>query len=223
MPAPIPPRLARLGIEREVADAMFPRRGGLVLVAGETGSGRTTIVEAAVATAHKGWRSWEEGGLDGGSVMLSEVPEHFPPAPHWPTLPRRMDVGIRIAMRDGLDVIGVDELHGPEAVRQSVDAVGHGRLLVAAVRADSIGDALRHMANDYAATFADRVPGCTGRPFLEAVHMVLLQRKSPSADGGQVWSREYVLLSGETRNNLTEAGASTWESVIRPHVVVPLP
>jgi len=221
MPAPVSPHLSRLGIEREIADAMFPRRGGLVLVAGETGSGRTSILEAAVATAHKGWRTWEDGGLDRGAVMLSEAAGHYPPAPHWPTFPRPMDVGIRIAMRDGQDVICVDGLRGPEAVLQAVKAAGHGHAVIAAVEADTVPGALCLVEAEYAASVPDADRRSARQDLLKVVHMILLQRRLPATGGGQVWTREYVLLGDGLRDTLAGSDASRWEDVIAPHVAAP--
>lgn len=126
--------LEGIGMRREQVDALLPalRRSGLVLVAGMTGSGRSTTIAAllrhfagsprhiaTIATPPVEGATRIEG-LTGGAA-------------------------IRVALEQDPDVIALDSLYGREAAAAAAEAAELGHLVIAGIDAPDAVSAIRRM------------------------------------------------------------------------------
>jgi twitching motility protein PilT len=139
-----PPPLDRLGVAREVVAWLDQR--GLVLVAGPSGSGRTTTLAALVRAL----------GDKRRRVVVFEDPieiVHLLPTisqralgEHVPTLA----AGVSCAMREGADAIAIGAVTTSDHAASVVEAVSAGHLVIAAIAAQT--------AREAAATLVDLLP-----------------------------------------------------------------
>jgi twitching motility protein PilT len=128
-----PPALERLGLAREVGGWLDAR--GLVLVAGPTGSGKTTTLAALVRSLgdkRKRVITFEDQieimHVTSPWVSQRAVGVHVPNAA----------AGVRAAMQEGADAIVVDAVASPEAAAAVVVALAAGHLVLATISASAV-------------------------------------------------------------------------------------
>jgi twitching motility protein PilT len=128
-----PPQLERIGVPREVG-AWLQRRG-VVLVAGGSGVGKTTVLAALVAAFANNQRRVVtiEDPIEilHASPWISQraVGEHVP----------HVAAGVAVAMREGADAIAIGEVTTPAAATALVDAAAAGHLVLATVATSAAG------------------------------------------------------------------------------------
>ncbi|MEP9357389.1 ATPase, T2SS/T4P/T4SS family [Sphingomonas sp. KR3-1] len=148
--------LEAIGMSRGLIDALLPalRRGGLVLVAGPEGSGRSTTIATLL------------GHFAGSPRHIAAIG----------TLPvdgvTRIEglagaAAVRAALEQDPDVIALDRLDGREAAAAAAEAAEEGHLVLAAIDAPDAVSAIRRMrdwrvepfrlASTIAATLAQRL------------------------------------------------------------------
>lgn len=134
------PEMESLGIPKTVT-ALMERRKGLLVLAGEKGSGKTTTLTSLVASyAREQVKS---------VVTLEQPIEYVYPKGASMILQREIGKdktdwadGLRAAMRQDADMICVGELSDENAIRMALYAARTGHLVIAAVGADSAVNAL---------------------------------------------------------------------------------
>jgi twitching motility protein PilT len=134
-----PPALDRLGVAREVVAWLDQR--GLVLVAGPSGSGRTTTLAALVrALGDKRRRVVVfEDPIEivhlGATISQRALREHVP----------TLATGVASAMREGADAIAVGAVTTSEHAAAVVEAVSAGHLVIAAIAAQTAREAAENL------------------------------------------------------------------------------
>ncbi len=186
-----------MGIPDPVAE-MYQKESGLVLVAGLSGSGRSTTLaslinkindsrEAVVITLespvehlHSYKRSMvnqREIGLD--SISYSEA--------------------IHAAVREDADVIMIGELKDAESVMAAIMAAESGHLVFAAVNAASAVEAMEDIVDMIPAARRERMRA----RLAAALEAVVYQQLSPTADGdGREATFEILLADEEVRGHI---------------------
>jgi twitching motility protein PilT len=139
-----PPAIERLGLSREVGGWLDTR--GLVLVAGPTGSGKTTTLAALVRSL---------GDKRKRVVTLEDQIEIMHVTSPWVSQRAiglhvaSVAAGVRAAMLEGVDAIVIDSVSSPEAAAAVVTALAAGHLVLAAIAASGVraaGDQLLALA-----------------------------------------------------------------------------
>jgi twitching motility protein PilT len=157
-----PPALDRIGLPREVA-AWLERRG-LVLIAGASGSGRTTALAALVKTLGDQSRRVvtieDPIELVHGNAFVSQraVRDHV----------ASVAEGVAAAMREGADAIAVTVASAGDAAAV-VAAVAAGHLVLACVGAATAAHASAHLVAQLSADERELGTIVVGRGFLGAV------------------------------------------------------
>jgi twitching motility protein PilT len=160
---------------------------GLVVIAGPSGSGRTTTVSAMVAIAHESRHGFivtiedaiEFPFLKGNALVRQrEVGQD----------PARQKQAIRAALRQAPDILVVGELRDAETVELALDAAGSGRLVFAMLSAtsalDTIGRLIEVFGSDHQPFIRARLAGS-----LKAVLCQTLLKKN---GGGRVAAIETI-------------------------------
>ena len=160
---------------------------GLVVIAGPSGSGRTTTISALVAIAHEARH---------GFIVTIEDAIEFPFI-QGNALVRQREVGrdparqkqaIRAALRQAPDLLVVGELRDAETVELALDAAGSGRLVLAMLSATSALDAISRLSEVF---------GPDHQPFIRArlagsLKAVLCQTLLKKNGGGRVAAIETI-------------------------------
>ena len=160
---------------------------GLVVIAGPSGSGRTTTVSALVAMAHESRH---------GFIVTIEDAIEFPFL-KGSALVRQREVGrdlarqkqaIRAALRQAPDILVVGELRDAETVELALDAAGAGRLVFAMLSATSALDAISRLSEVFG---PDHQPSIRAR-LAGSLKAVLCQTLLKKNGGGQVAAIETI-------------------------------
>ena len=146
----LPMRLPRVGDLRFTHDigllARLPR--GLVLVAGPTGSGKTTTLAALVADINQ---------REQRHVVTIEDPIEYE-HPHGTCIVEQVEIGLdaadfptalRSALRQAPDVLVIGELRDTETMRIALSAAETGHLVFATVHATDVGAAVSRIADAF--------------------------------------------------------------------------
>ncbi len=154
---------------------------GLVVIAGPSGSGRTTTVSALVAMAHEsrhGFIVTIEDAIEfpflKGSALVRQREVGRDPA--------RQKQAIRAALRQAPDILVVGELRDAETVELALDAAGAGRLVLAMLSATSALDAISRLSEVFG---PDHQPSVRSR-LAGSLKAVLCQTLVKKVGGGQV-------------------------------------
>ena len=158
-----PPPLDALGLPREVTGWLD--RGGLVLVAGVAGAGKTTTLAALVRAL--GERRRRVVTLEAAIELVQTSPlvsqravgEHVPD----------LATGVAGAASEATDVIAIDAVTEPAAAAAVVDALAHGVLVVAVVAATGARDAASALVELVPAERRERGRAVVGRELLGAI------------------------------------------------------
>jgi len=160
---------------------------GLVVIAGPSGSGRTTTVSALVAIAHESRHEFivtiedaiEFPFLKGNALVRQrEVGQD----------PARQKQAIRAALRQAPDILVVGELRDAETVELALDAAGSGRLVLAMLSATSALDAISRLSEVFG---VDHQPFIRAR-LADALKAVLCQTLLKKNGGGRVAAIETI-------------------------------
>jgi len=178
------PTLASLGLPEDLT-ALVTARSGLVLVAGPTGSGKSTTLVALVGYLnHSRARH----------VITLEDPIEFLHEPdrclihqrevgrHAPTFAS----GLRAALREAPDVIVVGELRDAETIAIALTAAETGHLVLGTVHAPGAGGAIDRLIDAYPAHQQDQARAQVAA----ALRCVLTQHLLPTRNGGRAVALE---------------------------------
>jgi twitching motility protein PilT len=174
------PALADLGLPAEMVRAVSVPNG-LVLMAGATGSGKSTTLAALVEhLAHQ--RACHivtledpiEYRFGGGQAVVHqrEVGTHV----------ASFAAGLRAALRESPDVLLVGEMRDPETIALALSAAETGHLVLSTLHSGTAAGAIERMVN--ASPEADRA--AVRAQLAGALRFVLTQQLLPGASGGRV-------------------------------------
>lgn len=109
----------------------------------------------------------------------------------------------RAALREGPDVLVLDDIRAPEAVAVALDAARSGRLVIAAIAAPSAAGAVDRLIEGFPTDRRPQVRALLASSLRGVVSQVLVEKKG----GGRVAARE-VLLGTPAVNKLVLDGAT---------------
>ena len=192
-----PPELSSLGLpESATRLARLPR--GLVLVAGPTGSGKTTTLAALVDEINR---------HDARHIVTIEDPIEYEHA-HRKSLVEQIEIGgdapdfasaLRAAMRQAPDVLVIGEMRDPETMAIALSAAETGHLVFSTVHTSDVAGAVARLAD----SFPPERQNTIRQEIAMALAAVLSQHLLPRAGGrGRVAAAELFLVAYGARQHI---------------------
>ncbi len=183
------PSLTSLGLPEDLT-ALVTQRSGLVLVAGPTGSGKSTTLVALIAHLNRTPRPPRRHPRGSDRVPAQpdrclihqrEIGRH---APSFAT-------GLRAALREAPDVIVVGELRDPETIAIALTAAETGHLVLGTVHAPGAGGAVDRLIDAYPAHQQDQARAQVAA----TLRCVVTQYLLPTRYGGRAVAIERVPIT----------------------------
>jgi twitching motility protein PilT len=190
------PRVADLRFTHDIGLlARLPR--GLVLVAGPTGSGKTTTLAALVADINH---------REGRHIVTIEDPIEYE-HPHGTCVVEQVEIGLdapdfptalRSALRQAPEVLVIGELRDTETMRIALSAAETGHLVFATVHATDVGAAVSRIAD----AFPSERQNAVRQELAMALAAVLTQTLIVSTAGALVPVAELLVAGYGTRQHV---------------------
>jgi twitching motility protein PilT len=191
------PRLAALGLPETAARlARLPR--GLVLVAGPTGSGKTTTLAALVEEINR---------TEARHIVTIEDPIEFEHT-HGMSVVEQVEIGIdspsfpaalRAALRQAPDVLVIGEMRDPETMAIALSAAETGHLVFSTVHTADAAGAVSRLAD----SFPPERQNTIRQEIAMSLAAVLSQHLLPRADGpGRVVAAELFFVTYGARQHI---------------------
>jgi twitching motility protein PilT len=178
-----------LGLSREI-QALCTEPDGLVIVAGPRASGKSTLlgafvdrinrsradhiitIESRVRTLHERRHSLiSQREVDGDGLAIARA--------------------ARAALREGPDVLIIDDARAPETIAVAIDAARAGRLVFASLPAPSTAAAIERLADAFTVDRRPQIRALLSGALRAVISQVLVRR----SDGGRIAAREVLLSS----------------------------
>ena len=190
------PRVADLKFTHDIGLlARLPR--GLVLVAGPTGSGKTTTLAALVADINT---------REQRHIITIEDPIEYEHA-HGTCVVEQVEIGLdapdfptalRAALRQAPEVIVIGEMRDPETMRIALSAAETGHLVFATVHATDVGAAVSRITDAFPAERQNAVR----QELAMALAAVLTQTLLPAAGDTLVPASELLMVGYGARQHV---------------------
>jgi len=196
-----PPALADLAL----------RPHGLVLVAGSTGSGKSTTLAAMIDHRNRGHR---------GHILTIEDPIEFIHESRLSLVNQRevhthtisYEAALRSAMREDPDVIALGELRDSDSIRLALSAAETGHLVLATLHASSAAQAIDRMVDGFDAGEKAGVRALLSESLRGVVYQVLCK----TADGqGRMAAWEVLVGTPAVAHLIREGKAAQLVSVMQ--------
>jgi twitching motility protein PilT len=197
------PSFEDLGIPRPSMERLANLHFGLILVAGMTGSGKSTSVAAIV--------DWINQNKDLHILCLEEPVEYVHVNKRSVVSQRDIGVdiatfqeGVRGALRHDPDVIVVGEMRDPDTIRSAINAAATGHLVISTLHASTASEVVNRIVSFFDPVERDLVK----LQLRDALKCVICQRLVPRSGGGRLPALEFMfndtkhiadgILSGNT-------------------------
>lgn len=216
------PDLAMVKIDEAEIEALTPR-DGIVVIAGATGSGKSTTmaaitryhletslrpvkivdIQAPIEYTFRDVTSVIEGSAS--LIGQSEVGKHI----------RSFADGVHSALRRKPHIINVGEARDFETISASLEASLTGHLVYTTTHAGSVSNAIRRLLT----IFPGAERESRALDLISALRFLMVQHLVPRIDVvGRVPVREYLRFTDRIRDRLIEAPISSWPAIINHEV-----
>lgn len=197
-----PPSVDAIGLTPEILEGATPENG-IVLIAGATGSGKTTTFASMIVyvlfndTPIKGSIITYEDPIeyainDHGSkhsfIVQSQIPEQFP----------SFAAGIREAMRRKPALILIGEMRDQESISAAMEAARTGHTVYSTVHATDVSAICYRIVSRYQESQHQTV----SFDFVDSTRFLMAQRLVKCKAGGRIAVREYLRFDREVRDTL---------------------
>ena len=192
------PDLSELGLPKVVSD--FPAYSqGLVLITGETGSGKSTTLAAILNQINR---------QEAKHILTLEDPIEYVYTPDRCVINQRevgkdtqsFAAGLRAALREDPDVILVGEMRDLETIETALTAAETGHLVFGTVHTNSAADSIDRMVDVFPAQRQQQIR----LQLSMTLKAVLSQQLLPREGGGRVLACEVMKVDGAIRNLIRE-------------------
>lgn len=189
------------------------KESGLILVTGPSGSGRSATLASMIDQINE--------NRDALVITLEDPIEYMHPHKH--SMVNQREIGLdsrsyadalRAVLREDPDVILVGELRDPESISAAVTAAETGHLVLSALHASNVVNALDGMLG----LFPPHRQEGIRRRLADVLEAVVSQRLIPSGDGGRVAAFEVLLANPEVRRMIREGSLHRLPEVMRGSV-----
>jgi defect in organelle trafficking protein DotB len=210
-----PPTVEGLGVEPEIVAESTPAQGA-VIIAGETGSGKTTTIAALMR------RILERPTPIHGNVLTYEAPIEFVfenvPSSTCTIMQHEIGVhlpsfaaGVRNSLRRKPALIMVGELRDMDTVLASVEAAQTGHPIYTTTHANDVAHILRRLTLKFPADLQVQA----FHDVLSSTHLLVSQLLVPKVGGGRVCLREWQVLTDPVRREVARAGMAEAVETLR--------
>ncbi|GGB66166.1 Dot/Icm secretion system ATPase DotB [Shewanella inventionis] len=197
------PLPADINLRIDIAEALMPRQG-LVLVAGETGSGKSTTLAASIR--HRAQNPDPDSGLfiltyeapveyvhdykcvNGSLIVQASVDEIRGDT-------KSFESGLRNALRRSPEVILVGEIRDLVTVDIAIKAAESGHLCLGTIHANSASSVFTRIANYY----PSEVQESKVLQLISGVKAILVQYLAQREGGGRIALQEFLPLNSDVR------------------------
>ena len=192
------PNLNELGLPKVVSE--FPGYSqGLVLITGETGSGKSTTLAAVLDQINKN---------ECKHILTLEDPIEYVYTPDRCVINQRevgrdtqsFAAGLRAALREDPDVILVGEMRDLETIETALTAAETGHLVFGTVHTNSAADSIDRIVDVFPAERQQQIR----LQLSMSLKAVLSQQLLPKVGGGRVLACEVMKTDGAIRNLIRE-------------------
>ena len=217
------PDLKMVQLTGEEVVALTPR-DGIVVIAGATGSGKSTTMAAITRThlenlerpvkivdiqAPVEYRFRDVRDKLSGSASTigqSEVGRHI----------KSFAVGVHSALRRKPHIINVGEARDFETISASLEAALTGHLVYTTTHAGSVSDAMRRLLT----TFPGSEREARGYDLVSSLRFLMVQHlvKRVDAVGGRIPVREYLRFTDRVRERILAAPVGDWPIIVSEEV-----
>jgi twitching motility protein PilT len=177
----------QLGLSREIL-GLCAEPGGLILVAGARASGKSTLV-AALLDAVNRTRSEHIITLESEIKFVHERRASLVSQREVRGDNAEWLAVARGAVRENPDVLVIEDLRSPEMVALALDAAETGRLVIAAISANTAVGAVARLLDQFPPEDRDRAQLALAESLRGVISQVLLRKTG----GGRVAARELLL------------------------------
>jgi len=192
------PELSELGLPKAVSE--FPAYSqGLVLITGETGSGKSTTLAAVLDQINRN---------EAKHILTLEDPIEYVYTPKRCVINQReigrdtrsFAAGLRAALREDPDVILVGEMRDLETIETALTAAETGHLVFGTVHTNSAADSIDRIVDVFPAGRQQQIR----LQLSMCLKAVLSQQLLPKAGGGRILACEVMKTDGAIRNLIRE-------------------
>ena len=190
------PRLAQLGLPPSIEGlSRLPR--GLVLIAGPTGSGKTTTLAALINEINLRERK---------HIITIEDPIEYEHR-HGKSVVEQVEIGVdapdfpaalRSALRQAPDVIVVGEMRDPETMRMALAAGETGHLVFSSVHSTDVAATVARVCDSFPAERQNTIR----QELAMALSAVMTQTLIPKVGGGLVPAAELLVVGYGARQHI---------------------
>ncbi len=190
-------RILRICVCRRVSRAWRVFSGGLVIIGGATGSGKTTTLAAIVNAINE---------RDGRHIVTIEDPIEYEHA-HNHSLIEQVEIGVdapdfptalRAAMRQAPDVIVVGEMRDPETARIALSAAETGHLVFTTLHTTDAASTVSRIADSFPMERQHSVRA----EMAMALAAMLTQTLLPRRNGGRIPAAELLMVGYGARQHI---------------------
>ena len=203
------PTLEQLGLGEPYA-SLSSLPNGLVLLAGPTGSGKSTSMAAMLNFVNRNRRC---------HIVSIEDPIEFTHLNnkcliHQRQVGRHSDsfaVALRAALRQDPDVIAIGEMRDLETIHLALTAAETGHLVIATLHTASAATSINRMIDVFPAAEKDTVRSMLSQSLRAVICQHLLEKR----DGGRVMANEILMANNAVRNLIREDKIAQLYSVMQ--------
>ncbi|MBS0656635.1 MAG: Flp pilus assembly complex ATPase component TadA [Verrucomicrobia bacterium] len=189
-----PPSPASIGLEEKLIEHLVAAghaQGGLILLAGKTGSGKTTTLAALLEWINQRYPDRIYTIEDPQEFVFTERRSIFQAREvGWDT--RDFASGLRTALRNNPDVILIGEMRDLETIQKALEAAETGHLVLATVHAGTVVDAIPRIVRMFPPEEQESARTVLAAKLIALIAQRLLRR----AEGGRIAWREILVADG---------------------------
>jgi defect-in-organelle-trafficking protein DotB len=206
-------RLDEQNVEQAIVAACMPHEG-LVLIAGGTGNGKSTLMAAmtrkrledpdshCAILEYSAPIEYVYDDIRGATAMISqsEVPRHIP----------TFEAALRNGMRRAGDVIIIGECRDAETMSAAADAALTSHAVYSSIHAGTLSETIQRIVS---LCPVDKRKALTVA-IAQTLRLVVNQRLVRSTDGTRTALREFLVFSRRIRRRLSETDPDRWPNLI---------
>jgi len=186
-------------------------RDGLTLIAGATGAGKTTTLDAIIDANNQ--------TVHGHIVVIGDPIEYRHQSDK--CIVRHREIGRGVAsFKDGIvqalhqdpDMIVIGEMLNPGTISAALDATDSGHRVFSTIHTRSAIESIERIVAEYPSIEQERVRARLG----DVLNCIVAQKLCPTKNGGRVLAKEVLWVTPSVRaaiknNNLSEIYQMMWE------------
>ncbi|AWK15499.1 plasmid transfer ATPase TraJ (plasmid) [Candidatus Fukatsuia symbiotica] len=201
------PALESLDLEPDLLRHLLPHKG-LILVCGETGSGKSTLLAAIYQYCCRLYTDRKIVTFEDPIEYILGTPENLLP-PAQSQIGRDVGSfaeGLKLALRQAPDVIGVGEIRDRETLSGAIACGQSGHLCLSTLHTHSPGETIPRAVLMFPAEMRE----AAARDLLGVLQVIVVQQLLRTTDGKRQAIREYLIFDEAVRRELACLNYTQW-------------